>query len=781
MRMRRVLRSLRRVAVGVGLVLVVAAGVAVALVWQTIPGEKPLRALRGLSAPVDVVFDTDGVPRLRAGSEIDAAAALGYLHARDRLFQMDMTRRAAAGERAEVVGTAGLPSDRLMRTLGVRQSAEADLAGLDTETRAVLEAYAAGVNAWIDGHGRFSGPEYLALGAPRPWAAVDCLLWGKMMGLYLSGNWRAELARAGLLARLPAPVVEGLWPNDSGGAGRPEARLDPALGDTATRLAALLPTFPDPFTLPASASNAWAVDASHSATGAPLLAGDPHLGFAMPGTWYLARIELPDRVLAGATAPGLPFLVLGHNGRIAWTFTTTGADTQDLFVEVPQGDGYATPDGPKPFSTRRETILVRGGGREELTVRITRHGPLVSDLLAPGGALLALSVASLAPGDTAATGLRALNRASDLEAAGQAAALISAPVQNLLVADAKRIGLFVTGRVPVRKGGDGSRPARGDDGSQDWTGFAGGDALPRVVDPASGRLVNANERVAPADFPVFLGRDWFADWRARRIRALLARSDRHTVESFAAMQVDAVSLLARDLLPRLAKVAPADARSRTALSLLAVWDGTMAREKAQPLIFNAWMQRFRRALLDRNGVPDGAAVAGWEMVAAALAREARGTPSLCGGPCDPLLSSSLAAAMADFRWRRAAPVLYHWLTLGGRRNASPGQALMGLTVRNWENLAPPTVLQALGFTLLRAGTRGDSFDAVHGASFRAVYDLADLEASRFMVTPGQSGNFASPLAWNFVRGWRDGSTIPLGATPATVAFRFRLTPEGAAE
>ena len=778
--MRRVLRALRRAAIVLATLLLVALGVSAALIWQTLPGDNAALHLPGLAAPVDVAFDRDGIPRLRARNERDAAAALGYLHARERMFQMDMTRRAAAGELAEVIGSAGLPNDRLMRTLGVRLSAEADLAALDPDTKAVLEAYAGGVNAWIAGHGRFSGAEYLIIGAPRPWQPVDSVLWGKMMGLFLSGNWRTELARAALLAKLPPETVEALWPNDAGGDGKPEARLTPELGELATRLAALLPQFPAPFTLPATASNEWAVDGTHSASGAPLLAGDPHLGFAMPGTWYLARIDLPDRTLAGATAPGLPFLVLGHNGRIAWTFTTTGADTQDLFIETPAGDGYATPDGPKPFQTRRETILVRGSDPEERTVRLTRHGPLVSDLAAtPGGPMMALAMANLAPGDSAAAGLRALNLANDVDAAGRAAAMISAPVQNLLAADRTRIGLFVTGRVPIRRAGDGSTPARGDDGSHDWTGFASGDALPRNVAPATGRLVNGNERIAPADFPVFMGRDWFADWRARRIRRLLATSDKHTVASFAAMQIDAVSLFARDLLPRLARVTPTDAPSRTALSLLAVWDGTMAREKPQPLIFNAWMRRFRAALLDKAGVNDNAAVAGWEMVAAALAREAKAAPSLCAGPCDPLLASSLAAAMKDLTASQGGTIAnWHW---GDVHTAVFGHPM----------LAGLPLLHGLGerriavsgddTTLLRAGMRGDSFDAVHGASFRGVYDLADLEASRFTIAPGQSGNFASPLAWNFVRSWREGSTITLDATPATVAFRFRLLPEGTAE
>ncbi len=188
----------------------------------------------------------------------------------------------------------------------------------------------------------------------------------------------------------------------------------------AARLASVLPRFPGPYTMPPSASNEWAVDGRHTATGAPLLAGDPHLAFSFPGIWYLARIDMPGRVLAGATAPGVPFLVLGHNGKIAWTFTTTGADVQDIFIETPAGPGeYQTPDGPKPFAVREERIKVRGQADVVLTVRETRHGPVISDLDHPDGPIMAVAMGNLQPGDTAASGLLALNRAASVQEAGR--------------------------------------------------------------------------------------------------------------------------------------------------------------------------------------------------------------------------------------------------------------------------------------------------------------------------------------------------------------------------
>ena len=253
--------------------------------------------------------------------------------------------------------------------------------------------------------------------------------------------------------------------------------------------------------------------------------------------------------------------MLGRNNHIAWTFTTTGADVQDMFVETPVGAGrYQTPEGPQPFTSREERIAVRGQPDVVLTVRETRHGPVISDLFDPPGSPDRAGAGGR-HGQSAA-GRYGSRRADGAEQratvadAGKAAALISSPVQNLLVADAKTIGLFVTGRVPIRRAGDGEMPVPGAEGKFDWIGWAFGEQLPHYVEPASGRLVNANERIAPPDFPVFVGRDWFADWRARRIRELLSHSDRHTAADFARMQMDVKSSFAEQVLPALLSIPP---------------------------------------------------------------------------------------------------------------------------------------------------------------------------------------------------------------------------------
>lgn len=770
--MHRLLRGIAQLLTALGTAVLLAASVVGGVLWLTLPPRQQTLRIPGLGAPVEITIDQDGVPRIRAANLRDADAALGYLHARDRMFQMDLMRRNASGQLSEIAGPATLSLDKTMRTLGLRRAAEADYAMLAPDTRAALQAYARGVNAWIARRGRFAAPEFVLLGAPKPWTPVDSLLWGETMGLWLSANWRTELSREALAGRVPQQQIDELWP-DHGGGGGPAAALtsEAPVREAAANLMQVLPSFPEPFTQAGTASNEWAVDGTHSASGAPLLAGDPHLAFSFPGIWYLARIDTPRGTLAGATAPGVPGVIIGRNSHIAWTFTTTGADTQDIFIEQPVGkDEYATPDGPRPFVVHREVIKVRGQADVTLNVRETRHGPVISDLVGRGGPMLSVQMANLAPGNTAADGLLLLNQAKNVREAGKAAAMITSPVQNLLVADRHTIGWFVTGRVPIRRAGDGSAPVPGD-GSHDWIGWASGDQLPHVVAPASGRLANANERVAPPDFPVFLGRDWFGDWRVRRIRQLLDAKTRFTAADFARMQTDVVSTFAERILPALRAVPPQPGAVGQAQALLANWNAAMALDAPQPLIFNAWVDAFYARLLRNHHIPlgDGGPIP--DFVAWVL------TPAgahWCAGDCNADLAASLATAVAVLSKRFGPdPSTWRWGTAHPAVFAHPFLShipvIRALTTIRIASPGDDT-------TLDRGSPRFMRFQSVHGASFRGVYDLAELDRSLFIVTPGQSGNPLSPVSRNFVRRWRDGKTITLGPEPAKITATIRLAP-----
>ncbi len=732
------LRVLKRLVQGLGLLVLLMAITGAGLLWATLPASQGTERIPGLTAPVRIAFDPDGIPRIHAATECDAAAALGFVHARDRMFQMELMRRAAAGRLSELAGPSTLWLDRTMRTLGLARAARADYATLPADTKTVLEAYASGVNAWIAAKGRFAAPEFLPLGAPEPWQPSDSLLWAKTMGLYLSANWRAELSRLSLQGRLPQNMIDELWRSDPPRQ-HAERAPDPGLADAAARLASVLPTFPDPWTQPESASNEWAVDGPHSATGAPILAGDPHLGFGFPGIWYLARIDTPDATLAGATAPGVPFLVLGHNKDVAWTFATTDADVQDVFVEVPD----------EPLTTREERIRVRGQPDEVLTVRESRHGPVISDIVGVSGKVLAVSMANLQPGDSASTGLLALNRARSVTEAGAAAPAISSPVQNLLVADRETIGQFTTGRIPIRRAGDGSAPVPGD-GAFDWIGWASGADLPHTVAPASGRLVNANERIAPPDFPVFLGRDWYSDWRARRINALLDGLPRAVPSDFARMQTDVGSTFAVHILPVL----------RIATTVFDGWNGDVTMDAPQPLVFNKWLREFHRLVFQRAGLEPNYGGPMADFVGFVLSPAGA---HWCGGDCAPLVKQALDIATGtQGLWGAAHPAVF----------AHP--LFRGIPVLS--DLTTLSIPSPGDDTTLDRGTPNGRMESVHGASYRGVYDLSDLDRSLFMLAPGQSGNPLRGHARDLLRRWRDGATLTLGREPAAIAESIELTP-----
>jgi penicillin G amidase len=815
----------RRVLLGFLGAIPLLAFLAFGVLWLTVPPDNQVLRVAGLSAPVDITIDGNGVPRISAANEKDAATALGFIHARDRMFQMELMRLAASGRLSELVGPAALPIDKQMRVFGLARLAEGDVAAQSPETRALLEAYAAGVNAWIASRGRLSAIEFLYFGTPEPWRPSDSLLWGRTMGLWLSTNYRTELVRQALrdkvslqaleqlwptppaplspAASLPQPVILGLDPRITAGTHLVNSSRSPLLpvetdarfkperddGGATPALLAALPAFPAPFTLPSTASDAWAVDGRWSDTGAPLLAGDPHLSFGFPGLWYLVRIEYPGHVLAGATGPGVPFLVMGHNGHIAWTFTTTGADTQDVYLEPPDAK----------FTSHEERIKVRGESDTVLTVRETRHGPVISDLSPGSGPVMAVAMANLQARDTAATGLLALNHAQTVEEAGKAAPLIASPVQNLMVADAVKIGLFVTGRVPIRRAGDGWAPVPGiadsadvaaaparetaaqgtatqsstatpittnraaNDDAYGWTGFASGEALPHIVAPASGRLINANEPVAPPNFPVFMGRDTYRDWRARRIRTLLDGAPKFSTSDFASMQIDVVSTYAAALLPTL-RVVPG------APQVLRDWDGAMTENAPQPLIFSAWMDAFHRAVLAKRGLQVWASAPVFEFVPFVLSPDGA---SWCDGDCGPLLKSTLDSTMSSLAARFGPdPNLWRWGAVHQAVFAHPlfrSVPLLGALTTS--RIAVP----GDGTTLDRGGT-DDQLESVHGASYRGVYDLADLDRSLFIVTPGQSGNPLSRHARDFLTRWRDGAMVLLGPRAVDVSGVIRLVP-----
>ncbi|MAE44305.1 MAG: hypothetical protein CMF63_04865 [Magnetovibrio sp.] len=491
------------------LVALLLAGLGGGYLWlrTSLPQTSGSVTLAGLDSTVEVIRDANAVPHIFAGNVADAYFALGYVHAQDRLWQMEFTRRAGAGRLAEVLGEAALESDSYIRTLGLHRLAEAIFETTSPEVRAALEAYAAGVNGWLASHRGALPPEFILLGInPEDWRPADSLVWNRLMALRLGRNQRNEHLRACIAQELAAKglapsLLDELWPEDSPGAPISLASATHGMAPVPNALwgSLITPLAAD------SGSNGWIVHGRFTMTGKPILANDPHLRFSAPILWYLARIEAPGLTLTGVTVPGVPFTILGHNGSIAWGMTNSGGDVEDLFVETVDPDdpgSYLTPDGPRPFVTRQEIIQVKGGKTIDLIVRETRHGPVISDVRKDAACVsdadhgVALATPALRTDDRTIEALFAINRAQNWEDFRTAAANFHTPQQNLFFAASDGdTGFIAPGRIPVRKAGDGRMPVPGADGEFDWKGFIPVEELPQAHNPPLGRIVNANNRI----------------------------------------------------------------------------------------------------------------------------------------------------------------------------------------------------------------------------------------------------------------------------------------------
>ena len=579
--MRKLLRIVLLAAALAGLL----AGAGYFYLKQSLPVLEGTIRIAGLDAPVELLRDAYGIPHIRAQSIEDAYFGLGFAHAQDRLWQMEIDRRIAAGRLAEILGAKALDTDRFLRTLGVRRAADASLTHLDAGTRRLLDAYAAGVNAFLATRPVLPPEFWLLRTRPEPWTATDSIAWIKMMAWDLGANWKNELLRMRLAKTLSNARIEELLPPYPGDAPPKIADLKElyaGLGGGAQGLAKAMQQVAArlPHWLGAGAgSNNWVVSGKRSASGKPLLANDPHLDLSAPPVWYFAQLSAPGLDAIGATLPGVPGVLLGRNSRIAWGATNTGPDVQDLYIEKLQGrDAYLTPGGPRPFTLREETIRVRGGPDFKLTVRSTRHGPVISDVLrqakglAPQGYVLAFDWTALSPDDTSIRAAMNLGRAQNWKEFRDALRDLQAPQQNMVYADVDgNIGFVAAGRVPVRKADNdlkGLAPAPGWEAKYDWAGWIPFDELPQSYNPPGGEIVTANQKIVPPGYRPFITSEWQPPYRAERIKQLLDAVPRHTVPSFARMQADVVSLPAREQLPRMLKTRPASAQARQALELL---------------------------------------------------------------------------------------------------------------------------------------------------------------------------------------------------------------------
>ena len=747
------------------LLLCLAALGAYALLRLSLPKTEGELALLGLGAQVEVLRDRHGIPHIYAASLEDAHFALGFAHAQDRLWQMEMNRRLGSGTLAEVLGAAALDADRFMRTLGLRRVAAENLRRYDEETRRHLDAYAAGVNAFIGGT-RVLPPEFWLLGvSPQPWSALDSIVWTKVMALDLGNNWRSELLRIRLSQTLPLERIQEFlapYPGDATPK-LPDLKAlysgiekKPAPDRVFSRMH--FPSF-DPDAVPGS--NSWAVSGARSASGKPLLANDPHLGLTAPPVWYFAHLHAPGVDAIGGTLPGVPGIVVGRNQRIAWGLTNTGADVQDLYLEKQDGE----------FARREELIKVKGAPDERLTVRLSRHGPVISDVsraavdAAPRGYALALAWTALAEDDlTMQAGLK-LSQTRDWPAFLAAARELHSPPQSVSYADVDgNIGFIAAGRVPLRKPANdlhGLAPAPGWDERYDWSGYIPFEALPRAFNPPAGSVVLANHKIVPPRYRHHITYEWQPPFRARRIADLLSKTEKHDLSTFKRMQADTVSLAVRELLPRFTAANP----DHEVVKKLAAWDANMAADRAEPLIMAAWWREFARTLYaDELG---DAFRPNWAARAVFTGNVLSAQPHWCDNvrtpqaeSCERLLVDSLETALEDLKARYGSDWKWGEAHVARHRHRP-------FTREPWlARLFDISVPSAGDAYTVNAGAMDFHSDAEpfanrHASSLRQIVDLADLQASVFIHSAGQSGHPLSAHYRDFAPAWARGEYVPM--------------------
>lgn len=743
--------------------------------------------LPGLHAPVEIIRDRWGVPHIYAQNTHDVLFAQGFVHAQDRLWQMDFQRRLVAGRLSEIMGRETVALDRWMRILGMRRVAEQEVALLDAEARAELEAYAAGVNACI-ALGRWPIEFLLLRYEPHPWTIADTLSWTKMMSWSLSVNWETEILRAQLLARLGPEILAELEPScpEDYPCIVPSLQELSHVGRAALDRAEALRRFIGPAAGAGLGSNNWVLAGSRTTTGAPLLANDMHLVMGMPCIWYENHLAGGELHVTGVTFPGIPGVVAGHNGYVAWGFTNGFPDVQDLYMERLR----RTADGHVQYEYRgewldaqviHEEIHVRGSQPVIEEVIITRHGPIIN-ALAPdfaGEQPLALRWTSLEP-DQMLHALRRMNRARCCPEFREALRDWSAPIQNVVFADTEgNIAYSFPGRVPIRSRGDGRLPVPGWTGEYEWLGYVPFEELPHMDNPSQGYIVTANNRVVGDDYPYLLGYDYCIGDRAKRITELIEAQEKIDVEYIRRMQFDQVSPTARSIARYVSELPADDPELAAVVRLFREWDGNLAAGSPAAAIYEVFIQRLMTVMLSRKlgdlacrymgkgPTPFLAEVSMFAHRACEWLQKTLGDPHSHwfdlghGEGRDAVMRLALREAV-DFLKAELGPAIEDWAW--GKLHRLIFEHMLGnakLLKRLFNR--GPYPLGGDGTTIWATGAASLDLKGttIIGPPFRFIADLSDLRNSLGLLAPGQSGRPGSRHYDDQIEAWFSGDYHPM--------------------
>lgn len=739
--------------------------------WSEVSGEI---AISGLSAPVEIIRDEWGVPHIYAENEHDLFFAQGYVHAQDRLWQMEFNRRTGDGTLSAALGEALVDTDRYLRVFGMRRAAEEDWAILDDGLRAILQAYADGINAYIETHQGRLPLEFTILGVdPAPWTPVDVLAWGKLMCLTLGGTYDLEILRARIIAQLGEEAVQQLmppYPDDAPLIIPPEVQSYAWLRDARSDK-------PDPLAVifgergPTWGSNNWVVHGSRTATGMPLLANDTHLSLSLPSIWYENGLHGGRFDEVGFTFPGMPLVVIGHNARIAWGVTSLSPDVEDLYIErlndPVEPTQYEFMGEWHDLQIVQETIEVKGQAPVTLDVLFTRHGPIINDIF---GILEDAEPTAFkwtaSEGSTLIKSIALLNLATNWDEFRQAISFWDTPGQNFVYADMDgNIGYQVSGKIPIRAPGhQGAVPVPGWSGEYEWQGFIPFEELPYVLNPATGFIATANNKVVGDDYPYLLAQDWSPGYRVRRITDLLATNEHVTLQDMQAIQAQIHSLPAETLRPYLLTVEPETELQARALDEVKNWNLDFETDQVGASVYQVWnLFMVTDVLSDDLGID--------------ILRHYRRyapihTPALIGWMAEPDNAwfddvSTPEVETRDEMVRRSLVEAVDWLSEHYGANPDDWQ---------WGRLHTVTLVHSpLGQSPLKIifnsktiPARGDSFtvDAasflfgssfkmIHGVSQRFIVDLSDLDNSLMINSTGQSGQAFHPHRTDMVSMWQN--------------------------
>lgn len=799
------LRVLLWLALAILLFLAALVGYCYHVAHSALPQLDGTLQLRGLTGPVTITRDAHGVPTIDASTPEDVFFAQGFVTAQDRLWQMDVMRRYASGELSEILGDDTFKIDREQRILGLRAAARKSFAMASPRDQGFFEAYARGVNAYIQLHADRLPIEFRILRyRPKPWQPEDSVVIGNQMTKDLNYHYFYDaLAREKILAKLGPELTEDLYVNRSWhdrpptvmreDLSQPDNKTDdsddeddednpdnsvtraqmPAAHVTPQSVSQAVMETLDP---PVNGSNDWVVSGAHTTTGKPLLSDDMHLGHQMPNLWYEAHLRAGNLDVAGVTLPGVPYVIVGHNQRIAWGFTNVGPTVTDVYFENLNAQGeYQTPKGWMQPEHRTEVIHVKGKPDVTVEVKITRHGPIITDLI-PG------ETRQLALRWTLYDGLRMpffdVDTAQNWQDFLRAFSMLDAPGQNVVYADVDgNIGYHATGKVPIRAAGDGSLPVSGADDAHEWISFIPFDKLPNTYNPPSGIIATANGRITPDNYPYSLSMEWEAPWRTARIYHVLESGRQFSPADMLALENDIQSepdlFAAERFVYAVDHASKPSARVKQAADIMRSWDGRMSATSAAPTIAETSIHELQRLLLEPKlgSAPEDIKeddsslnwkTYSWEMRSVwlenvLLHRPKRWLPDKYPN-YEELLTAAVDAAVNN---PKAAKDLASWRW--GDFNALDIQhPILGKipVLQQWSG--PGVRPQSGSGYTVKAVTR------FHGPSERFTANMADLDRSTLNTVTGQGGNFISPYYMDQWKAWYEGTTFTFPFNPKAV-------------